>query len=110
MPEAPVEIRRRVETFARGIEQDQRPEYKESELRVEFIHPFWTALGWDVENKAGYAAQSRDGVEEEAIREGAPDYSFRIGGIRKFFLTKRPGVNIGVSTPSLCGEGRDPLS
>jgi hypothetical protein len=29
------------------------PDYKEEQLRAEFLNPFFTALGWDVANKAG---------------------------------------------------------
>jgi hypothetical protein len=29
--------------------------YKETEIRVEFIDPFFKALGWDVHNEQGYA-------------------------------------------------------
>ena len=50
-------------------------------------------------NKAGYAEQYKDVVHEDAIKIGvsskAPDYSFRIGGQRKFFLeAKNQPVNI----------------
>src|SRR3989440_880032 len=50
-------------------------------------------------NERGYAEAYKDVIHEDAIRVGgatkAPDYCFRIGGTRKFFLeTKRPSVNI----------------
>ena len=66
---------------------------------MEFINPFFEALGWDVTNKAGHAEAYKDVIHEDAIKVGgatkAPDYSFRIGGTRKFFLeAKRPAVNI----------------
>ena len=46
-----------------------------------------------------YSEAYKDVVEEYSLRIGttvkAPDYSFRIGGYRKFFVeVKRPGVNI----------------
>ncbi len=71
----------------------------ETELRVSFIDPLFMALGWDVRNEAGYAEAYKDVVHEDAIKVGAatkaPDYSFRIGGVRKFFLeTKAPSVDI----------------
>jgi len=68
-------------------------------VRREFIDPFFEALGWDVTNKAGYAEAYKDVIHEDAIKMGgatkAPDYCFRIGGARKFFLeAKKPAVNI----------------
>jgi hypothetical protein len=56
----------------------------ETQVRREFIDPFFKALGWDVDNEAGYAQQYKDVVHEDAIKIGldarAPDYSFRIRG------------------------------
>jgi type I restriction-modification system DNA methylase subunit len=60
-------------------------------------------LGWDVTNKAGYAEQYKDVIHEDAIKISgatkAPDYCFRIGGVRKFFLeTKKPSIDIKSQT------------
>ena len=68
-------------------------------MRREFIDPFFTALGWDVDNRAGYAEAYKDVIHEDAIRIGAatkaPDYCFRIGGTRKFFIeAKKPSIDI----------------
>jgi hypothetical protein len=57
------------------------------------------ALGWDMENISGYAEAYKDVIHEDAIKIGgatkAPDYCFRIGGTRKFFLeAKKPSVDI----------------
>ena len=62
------------------------------------------ALGWDVDNEQGYAEAYKDVVHEDAIQIGgatkAPDYCFRIGGTRKFFLeAKKPSVNIKATSP-----------
>lgn len=88
-----------VERFKQNIETYKSTAYNETVLRVEFINPFWKALGWDMDNEAGYAHLYRDVIHEDAINAGggtkAPDYCFRIGGMRKFFLeAKRPSVNI----------------
>src|SRR5260370_25046458 len=74
-------------------------QYNEAQLRVEFLNPFFEALGWDVNNKQGYAQAYKDVVNEDAIKIGgatkAPDYSFRIGGTRKFFVeAKKPAINL----------------
>lgn len=68
-------------------------------MRREFIDPFFEALGWDVANKQGYAEAYKDVVHEETLKVGggtkAPDYGFRIGGARKFFVeAKKPSVDI----------------
>ena len=73
--------------------------YNEAQLRYEFLDPFFEALGWDMTNKQGYAEAYKEVIHEDAVKVGtvtkAPDYSFRIGGIRKFFVeAKKPFVNI----------------
>lgn len=88
-----------VERFERNADSYRSPEYKETEVRVEFIDPFFEELGWDVKNKDGYAEAYKDVVHEPALQvEGlprAPDYSFRIGGVRKFFVeAKKPAINL----------------
>jgi type I restriction-modification system DNA methylase subunit len=99
MKEALREVSDLVERFERNIEAYHSPAYNETQLRREFIDPFFEALGWDVANKAGYAEQYKDVVHEDAIKIAgatkAPDYCFRIGGVRKFFLeTKKPSIDI----------------
>ena len=88
-----------MERFARNLDVYKRAEYKETQVRVEFIDPFFEALGWDVRNVQGYAEQYKDVVHEDAIKIGgatrAPDYCFRVGGGRKFFLeAKKPSVSV----------------
>jgi len=88
-----------VERFASNLDVYKRDEYKEERVRVEFINPFFEALGWDVANVRGYAEQYKDVVHEDAIKVSgatrAPDYCFRVGGVRKFFLeAKKPSVPV----------------
>jgi len=97
--EARIEIERLVERFARNLDAYKRAEYKETQVRVEFIDPMFEALGWDVRNVQGYAEQYKDVIHEDAIKVGgatrAPDYCFRVGGARKFFLeAKKPSVSV----------------
>src|SRR5450759_1459467 len=96
---APQEIIDLVDRFESNSEAYQSGKYNEMQLRREFIDPFFKALGWDVENTSGYAEAYKDVIHEDAIKIGsankAPDYSFRIGGTRKFFVeAKKPSVNI----------------
>jgi hypothetical protein len=92
-----------VERFERNIEAYHNPAYNETQLRIEFIDPFFIALGWDVANKEGHAEQYKDVIHEDAIKIAgatkAPDYCFRIGGVRKFFLeSKKPSIDIKTQT------------
>src|SRR5512147_3025279 len=88
-------IGERVELFARNLDQYHHPDYKEAHVRREFLDPFFEALGWDVSNRQGWAEQYKEVVNEDALKSSgttqAPDYSFRIGGVRKFFVeAKKP--------------------
>lgn len=96
---APKEIEDLVARFEANIESYKSEHYNETQVRREFVDPFFEALGWDINNKQGFAEAYKDVIHEESIRVGAstraPDYSFRIGGQRKFFLeTKKPSVDI----------------
>jgi hypothetical protein len=96
---APERIKRMIEVFERNLPAYKSPGYKEANLRSEFIEPFFEELGWDVHNKQGWAEAYKDVINEDAIKIGgytkAPDYCFRIGGARKFFLeAKKPSVDI----------------
>ena len=93
------ELRKLVELFQVNIAQYKSPNYDESNTRTDFIDKFFELLGWDVRNTAGFSEQYRDVVREDRVvidnRPKAPDYSFRIGGYRKFFVeAKKPSVNI----------------
>jgi hypothetical protein len=89
-----------VDTFGRNLDSYLDPDYKETELRREFLDPLFAALGWDIDNTAGYAEAYKDVIHEETLKISgvaatAPDYSFRIGGTRKFFVeAKKPSVKI----------------
>ena len=48
-----------VERFERNIDQYKSPGYNETQLRREFLDPSFEALGWDVNNRAGYAERRR---------------------------------------------------
>ncbi len=96
---APAIITELVERFEANREAYTSGKYNETQLRREFVDPFFKALGWDVWNERGYAEAYKEVVHEEAIRiggeTGTPDYRFRIGEGSKFLLeAKRPSVDI----------------
>ncbi len=95
----PKEIADLVERFERNREAYTSGQYNEMQLRQEFLDPFFESLGWDMNNRQGYAEAYKDVIHEDAIKIGsetkAPDYCFRIGGTRKFFLeAKKPSIFI----------------
>jgi hypothetical protein len=88
-----------VARFREHEESYLRSSYNETQLRREFIDPLFRTLGWDVDNVRGHAEAYKDVIHEDALKIGdatkAPDYCFRIGGTRKFFVdTKKPSVNL----------------
>jgi len=78
---APKEVVNLVERFDLHRDAYKSGKYKETQLRREFIDPFFKALGWDVENKEGRAEAYKDVIHEDAIRIGgttkAPDRCHR---------------------------------
>ncbi|REK21897.1 MAG: restriction endonuclease subunit M, partial [Planctomycetota bacterium] len=100
---APPEVLELVARFRDHRDSYLDPKYNETQLRREFVDPLFVALGWDVDNRQGYAEAYKEVVHEASIKIGestkAPDYSFGIGGLRKFFVeTKKPSVNINKDT------------
>lgn len=73
--------------------------FDEENTKINFINKFFIALGWDVYNDAGVAPQYKDVEFEDTVlvsgKPKNPDYSFRVGGTRKFFVeAKAPHVNV----------------
>ncbi len=96
---APREIVELVERFERNVDAYKSGRYNETQLRREFIDPFFGALGWDVENRGGRLGLQREVIHEDSVlvRDSMknPDYGFYIGTARKFFVeAKKPSVNL----------------
>src|SRR5436305_11326994 len=96
---APPVIADLVERFEQQGDAYKSGQYNEAQLRQEFVDPMFKALGWDMENISGYAEAYKDVIYEDAIKIGgatkAPDYCFRVGGTRKFFVeAKKPAINL----------------
>ncbi|NTW60383.1 MAG: restriction endonuclease subunit M, partial [Nitrospirae bacterium] len=101
----PPEVLTLVEHYERNRDAYKSGQYNEAQLRQQFLNPLFEALGWDMANRAGNAEAYKDVVHEDAIKIGqetkAPDYCFRIGGTRKFFLeAKKPSVFIKEDIPA----------
>jgi predicted type IV restriction endonuclease len=96
---APDSVKRLVDRFDQNRKVFLSGDYKEEQLRAEFLNPSFESLGWDVANKAGLTEVFKPVIHEESIKVAgatkAPDYTFRIGGRRVFFAeAKKPAVNI----------------
>ena len=90
--------------FSANIAQYKSGQYDEANTRTDFVDKFFALLDWDIANNQGFSESYRDVVREDKVKIGGsqkargtkiPDYSFRIGGVRKFFVeAKKPSVNI----------------
>lgn len=92
-------IKELVEKFKSNYKQFHSSDYNETLTRQDFINPFFEYLGWDISNKQGYSQIYREVIHEDKLKIGketkAPDYSFRIGGNRVFFVeAKKPSRNL----------------
>jgi type I restriction-modification system DNA methylase subunit len=97
--EAYNKIEQLVERFHEHVDEYKRNVYNEHQTRVDYINPFFKALGWDMDNEQGYAEAYREVIHEDKIKVGsstkAPDYGFTLFGQRKFFVdAKKPAINI----------------
>ncbi len=85
--------------FENNIRQYKGGGYDEAKARVDFIDKFFALLGWDIANEQGHSEQYREVIREDRLeisgRIKAPDYCFRVGGARKFFVeAKKPSVDV----------------
>ncbi|MFH1078486.1 MAG: TaqI-like C-terminal specificity domain-containing protein [Patescibacteria group bacterium] len=91
---APKRIVELVDKFRENYQYYQSDRYNEEQLRHEFLNPFFTELGWDMENVAGKGAD-RDVHYEERIKSGAPDFGFYLEGKLQFFVeAKNPTLRV----------------
>ncbi|MBM3331607.1 hypothetical protein FJY68_07105 [candidate division WOR-3 bacterium] len=57
-----------VDRFSRDRKVFQSLDYKEEQLRAEFLNPLFESLGWDVSNKAGLTEVFKPVIHEESIK------------------------------------------
>ena len=70
-----------------------RADYLEANVRMDFIDPFFEALGWDMRGKARLGKRERQVLVEQGETTGRPDYNFRLNGRTVFFVeAKAPHV------------------
>ena len=99
---APQKIIELVKDFKENKHEYTNPEvFDEENTKVKFLNPFFEELGWNVRNE-GLSARFREVVFEDSIKVGSktksPDYSFRLGGERIFFVeAKKPNQDIATN-------------
>jgi hypothetical protein len=80
------ELNRLVESFGKRIVELKQPGYAEAQLRDDFLNPFFRALGWDMENRAGLIQREREVKIESATQIGGgrkrADYLLRTDKLR----------------------------
>ena len=92
-------IKELVEDFKENKHEYTNPDiFDEENTKIKFLNPFFEELGWNVRNE-GLSARFREVVFEDSIKVGsktkAPDYSFRLGGERIFFVeAKKPSRDL----------------
>ena len=98
-----------IAAYQKHFRQYSDKEYNETNIRNEFVNPFFEILGWDVLNKKNLPQHMREVRHEVSVlvEEGGrskkkkPDYAFYLGSEICFFLeTKKPFVNIMESRES----------
>ncbi len=110
------ELARLVKSFEKNLHHHKSQGYVEAQLRDDFLNPFFRALGWDLENRAGHIPKHREvEIESRTTIEGGhkrADYLFRTDTNDRFvceakkpaeelnaryaFQTKRYAYNKGV--------------
>ncbi len=98
---APKRIIDLVNSFKENLAEYKSSKYNETQVRQQFIDPFFEELGWDMQNKDNLPEAFREVMLEDSLKiEGrtkAPDYAFRLNGQRIFFVeAKKPAVHLEI--------------
>ena len=93
------ELSRLVEAFGQRLAELKSTDYNEAKLRDDFLNPFFRALGWDMENRAGLIQQEREVEIESRTRIGGgnqrADYLFRTDKRPRFVCeAKKPAEEL----------------
>ena len=86
---APDAIHQLVDRFRANLDSYKRGQYNETLTRIEFINPFFKALGWDMDNERGYAEAYKDVVHEDAIKVGGGTKALSTASRRRTLLDPR---------------------
>jgi hypothetical protein len=70
MSAIPEAVGRLIETFDNDIGHYRSPAHNETLCRIDFINPMFCALGWDMENRQGYADAPWCKLDTTGVRGG----------------------------------------
>ncbi|MBK7994129.1 MAG: N-6 DNA methylase [Blastocatellia bacterium] len=97
----PNDILKLIKRFEQNYDEYRLPSYNETQVRRDFIDPFFNCLGWDMDNSQGLSEIYREVKHEYRLYTDikdvpkAPDYCFLVAGERKFFTeAKKPAINL----------------
>jgi hypothetical protein len=93
------ELNRLVDSFGHRLPELKGADYNEAKLRDDFLNPFFRALGWDMENRAGLIQREREVEIESATQIGGgrkrADYLFRTDKRDRFVCeAKKPAEEL----------------
>ena len=71
MPACPAVVTDLIKRFDDQSDQVRSPDCNETQLRIDFVNPLFHALGWDLDNRQGYAEQYREVVHEGRVNSRA---------------------------------------
>jgi predicted type IV restriction endonuclease len=87
------ELNRLVEQFGKHLAAYKGANYDEANVRKDFLDPFFRALGWDMDNRAGPKDREVE-IESRTVIRGRnkrADYLFRADGRERFVCeAKKP--------------------
>lgn len=91
-----------VRAYAEHFAQYSQTDYNETEVRNDFVNPFFEILGWDVLNKKNLPQHLREVKHEAAVyveengenRKKKPDYAFHLERKSVFSLKRKSQVLI----------------
>jgi hypothetical protein len=100
----PITLTDLIQRFESSYDDYKKATYNETQLRGDFLDPFFELLGWDIRNSKGLSTNQREVLVEEGLKAGAgentkkPDYTFRLFTQRKFFVeAKKPSVDVSTN-------------
>jgi predicted type IV restriction endonuclease len=108
------QIKALVDRFSDHHAEYTSGQYNETQLRRDFLDPLFESLGWDIFNKKNFSETFREVIHEDALQvedsTRAPDYCFRLGGRRVFFVeAKKPSVRARIGVSPLLTYGWEKL-
>jgi predicted type IV restriction endonuclease len=86
-------IKKLVADFDKNLDYVKSENVKEDIIRIDFIYPFFEALGWNIRNKNGQLSTEREVYYEDKVlverRKKQPDYGFTKKGTPFFCGSKK---------------------